>query len=276
MTALGNDYLEVSQPVRRLRGGSQPILAEASDGKYYVVKFANNLQGPNVLFNESAGTELYRACGLPVPSWKPLLLSDSFLDRNPGCWIQTDCESIRPQSGLCFGSRFLGLEGKQLLEILPGNNYKRVENRQWFWTAWLLDVCARHNDHRQAVFVEHYDRRLHTFFIDHGHLFGGPNGDRARKFSATRYLDPRIYPIVELKQLEEIEIVVRELNPDKLWMSLSSFPDEWKSSSAMNCLSESLDRLANSRLVRNLLEALVGSAASKYAIEEQPFPDGKN
>ncbi len=67
MIALGKDPVVVTQYVRNLRGGSQPILARASDGFLYVVKFANNLQGPNLLFNESAGSELYLACGLPIP-----------------------------------------------------------------------------------------------------------------------------------------------------------------------------------------------------------------
>src|SRR5580700_5874154 len=91
--------------LRSLRGGSQPFLAQASDGLFYVVKFAHNLQGPNLLFNESAGTELFRCCGLAVPEWRPLLVTSDFLDQNPGCWMRTAEEVLRPNAGLCFGSR---------------------------------------------------------------------------------------------------------------------------------------------------------------------------
>ena len=97
MPALGSSIGLVKQYIRNLRGGSQPILARASDGLLYVVKFNNNLQGANLPFNESAGTELYRGCGLAVPSWRPLLVSDAFLDRNPDCWMHTPEGRLRPE-----------------------------------------------------------------------------------------------------------------------------------------------------------------------------------
>jgi hypothetical protein len=106
MKSLGENHVSVQRHVRNLNGGSQPILAQASNGLFYVVKFINNLQGPNLLFNESIGSELYRACGLSVPSWEPLIVSESFIESNPGCWMQTPEGRRRPASGLCFGSRF--------------------------------------------------------------------------------------------------------------------------------------------------------------------------
>jgi hypothetical protein len=145
--------LVVSEFLRKLRGGSQPILVRANDGLLYVLKFAHNLQGPNLLFNEVMGTELYRACGLPVPEWRPLLLTDSFLDRNPSCWFEADGESIRPLAGLCFGSRFLATGEDSPLEILPGSHFARVANRHAFGLAWLIDICAQHSDNRQALFL---------------------------------------------------------------------------------------------------------------------------
>ena len=143
MLPLGKDRAFVTHFVRKLPGGSQSILARACDGFQYVVKFANNLQGPNLLFNESAGSELYRACGLPVPEWRPIEVSDSFLDKNPDCWMQTEKGYLRPASGLCFGSRFLGGNDKRLFEILPGSMFNRVHNQVNFWLAWLIDVMRR-------------------------------------------------------------------------------------------------------------------------------------
>jgi hypothetical protein len=196
MSAFRKDFALATQYIRKLRGGSQPILVQASDGLLYVVKFTNNLQGPNVPFNESIGTELYRACGLAVPSWKPVLVTNSFLDKNPDCWMQTPAGRLRPDSGLCFGSRFLGGDGIRLLEILPGTSFERVRDRKNFWLAWLIDICAEHVDNRQAVFVEDSDGSLDPSFFDMGHLFGGPKADQAKHFRASRYLDPRIYPEV--------------------------------------------------------------------------------
>src|ERR1035437_3514301 len=108
MKNLGGNFLFLIRFIRKLRGGSQPILAEASDGLLYVVKFINNLQGPNLLFNESAGSEIFHANALAVPSWKPIFISDSFLDHNPDSWMQTPTGLLRLVSGLCFGSQFLG------------------------------------------------------------------------------------------------------------------------------------------------------------------------
>ena len=128
MPAFGKELVFLTHYIRNLRGGSQPVLAKASDGHTYVVKFANNLQGPNVLFNEGAGSELYRAFGLPVPEWRPVTASEDFLDKNPDCWMQTPEGRLRPASGLCFGSRFLAENGQRLLEILPRSSFERVRN----------------------------------------------------------------------------------------------------------------------------------------------------
>ena len=77
---------DISRFVRRLPGSSQAILAEADDGELYVVKFLNNLQGPNLLFNETIGTELYHLARIPVPRYRGLMVTASFLDQNPSCY----------------------------------------------------------------------------------------------------------------------------------------------------------------------------------------------
>ena len=83
------------QYIRKLRGGSQPILVRADDGLVYVVKFSNNLQGPNLPFNEALGTELFRVAGFNVPKWRLVEVSDDFIDRNPSCWMETECGKLR-------------------------------------------------------------------------------------------------------------------------------------------------------------------------------------
>src|ERR1035437_3359153 len=117
MSVSGREPALLVHCVQKLRGGSQPVLAAANDGQLYVVKFTNNLQGPNLAFNESMGTELYRICGLPVPSWRAILVTASFIDQNPGCWIETAEGKLRPKEGVCFGSQFLCTEDSRLLEL---------------------------------------------------------------------------------------------------------------------------------------------------------------
>jgi len=263
MAALGKKYAVLTRYIRSLRGGSQPILAKASDGLLYVVKFSNNLQGPNLLFNESAGIELYRACGLAVPMWKPLLLSDSFLDNNPDCWIQTPEGRLRPASGLCFGSRFLGSEGVSLLEILAETDYRRIRDRNSFWLAWLIDVCAEHVDNRQAVFAKRTDGWLDAFFVDQGHLFGGPKADQRKHFRASCYLDPRIYPDVSSDEVRHFQKVVRTFNADRLWQRVNSIPADWKHASALSRFASCLHRLTEPLLLQNVLDTIVDAQARK-------------
>jgi hypothetical protein len=257
MQSSRKDFAFLTQHVRNLRGGSQPILAQASDGYEYVVKFANNLQGPNLPFNESAGSELYRACGLPVPEWRPLNVSEGFIDKNPDCWIQTTEGRLRPASGLCFGSRYLGESGKRVFEILPSSNFKYVRNQSDFWLAWLIDICAEHGDNRQALFTEGETGELEASFIDHGHLFGGPKAELKKNFHTSRYLDPRIYSKVSSITLLKFRNIVQALDTDRLWQRIEAIPTEWKQKSALNHFELCLQRLSSPRLVQNILETII-------------------
>ncbi|HMD78158.1 MAG TPA: hypothetical protein VKG86_12390 [Terracidiphilus sp.] len=274
MPAFGKDFVVATQYIRNLRGGSQPILVQASDGLVYVAKFTNNLQGPNLPFNESMGSELYRLCGLAVPSWKPLLVTDSFLDQNTDCWMQTPEGRLRPASGLCFGSRFLGGDGVRLLEILPGTSFKRVRNQASFWLAWLVDICAEHVDNRQAVFVEDAEGWLNAFFVDHGHLFGGPKADLHKGFLASRYLDPRIYPDVSSEQLLDFHRVVLALDADKLWQTVQALPDDWKTVSAVNGFAKCLGRLSNNELLQNVADTISDAYQRTNGFERREFQIG--
>ncbi len=274
MQAWGNDFVLATQYIRNLRGGSQPILVQASDGLLYVAKFTNNLQGPNLPFNESIGSELYRACGLAAPSWKLLLVTDSFLDENPDCWMQTPEGRLRPASGLCFGSRFLGGDGIRLLEILPGTSFQRVRNRASFWLAWLIDICAGHVDNRQALFVEDAQGWLNAFFVDNGHLFGGPKADLHQGFFASRYLDPRIYPDVCSEQLLDFQRVVRALDAEKLWQRVQALPDDWKTASALDGFTQCLNRLSTACLLQNVLDTMVDAQQRANGFERREYQFG--
>jgi hypothetical protein len=247
MPVMQRDFAEVTQFVRSLRGGSQSIVVEASDGLYYVAKFTNNLQGPNLSFNESMGTELFRACGLSVPDWKPLLLTEDFLDRNPSCSMQTPTGRLRPASGLCFGSQFLDSGSSRLLQIFPEVMFKRLKNRSSFWLAWLIDICADHADDRQAVFQNDSKGWWEAFFVDHGHLFGGPKGNLRPAPIESLSLDPRIYPDLAPKPALDKLWVNHNVNVDQIWTKNQALPDEWKTKSASDSFARCLTRLASPR-----------------------------
>ena len=255
MSVLDRDLTFAMTFCRKLRGGSQSILVHASDGCMYVVKFANNFQGPNLLFNESAGSELYRACGLPVPVWRPVVVSDSFLDKNPDCWMDTEAGRLRPSPGLRFGSRFLGGNGRDILEILPNSSFKRVRNQASFWLAWLIDVCAAHGDNRQAVFEEDAEGWLDAYFVDHGNLFGGANAGEKRGFLASRYIDRRIYIQVPQETLRGFQSIVRGLDADRLRQRIEAIPSDWKQASGLKefecCLAEAFTAIPCAKRARH-------------------------
>ncbi|MDR3413055.1 MAG: hypothetical protein P4L87_19230 [Formivibrio sp.] len=176
------------------------------------------------------------------------------MDKNPGCWMQTPEGRLRPASGLCFGSRYLGEGDKRLLEILPSFSFSRVRNRADFWLAWLIDVCAEHVDHRQAIFVEDAEGWLDTHFVDFGHFFGGPKADSKKHFRASRYLDSRIY--VEVSSPLSIQNDLRALDTDGLWERIEAIPSDWKQKSALGRVERCLQRLAERSLIQDVIETI--------------------
>ena len=257
MPVFGKGLIFAARYIRNLRGGSQPILVQANDGLQYVVKFNNNLQGANLPFNEGVGSEIYRACGLACPTWKPLLVTDTFIDQTPACWMQTPEGRLRPSAGLSFASRYLGGNDTCLQEILPRTSFKRIRNGKSFWLAWLIDICAENVDNRQAIFLERGSGSLEAYFFDHGHLFGGPQGDQRRPFLASRYLDPRIYPTLTSGQLMTYQKAVLGLDADRLWRLVQTIPDSWKTESALNRFTQFLCRVSTANLVQNVVDTMV-------------------
>src|SRR6267154_6508568 len=104
------EVVHAVQFIRKMRGGSQPALIRCDDGKLYVVKFFNNPQGPNVLANEVLGNELLNALNLPTPRWKTVFISRSFIEKNTEISFETHAGHSSIETGLHFGSEFLGDE----------------------------------------------------------------------------------------------------------------------------------------------------------------------
>jgi len=240
----------------KLRGVSQPILAETSDGRVMVVKFGANLHGPNLLFNEAMGSELYAAAGLAVPGWAPAVVGKKFLDDHPACWPLVRSRPLRPEPGVVFASNYIYAGAERVMQILPGSSLSRVERSEDFWLAWLIDVCAQHTDHRQALFVEQHDRRLRAVFIDHGQMFGGPAGDHEPRFRASRFLDSRLYPEPTPAVKEKLLRRVEAIDCEKLRSRAELLPERWKTPLAAGRFTACLGRLGRRSLLGNMLDTL--------------------
>jgi hypothetical protein len=257
--------VEAIRFVRKLRGGSQPVLIEASDGLLYVVKFSNNLQGPNLLFNEAIGTELFRAAGLPVPAWRPIMISESFLEAYPDCWLETAFDRCKPAAGLGFGSRYLDRGESRIFEILAGGYFSRVRERKNFWTAWVLDVLSEHTDNRQALFLESASRWLDAYFIDHGHLLGGAWGTKTPVFKASRYLDARIYAEVSEEVGAAVMQAILGIDVEVLAAAGERVPAEWRTPSAWARFSELLERISNRSQMESTTNFVLGLTGKESA-----------
>lgn len=218
--------------VRKMRGGSQSSLIEAEDGNCYIVKFAENPQGSQVLLHEALGSELMRHLGFPVPVWRPIQVTSTFINRNPEVWFQTNTPGHRrPPAGLHYGSRLVPTDADQsLYEFLPSTWYTRISNRENFLGLLLFDLWAKHRDNRQAVFLHREgSRTAQTVFIDHGHLFGTvPAGRESGQIRVAMFRDQRIYVGLDIRStLPSWEARIREIDSARLESLGQCIPPEW-------------------------------------------------
>lgn len=235
-----------------MKGSSQAFLANVSDGRSYVIKMPSCVKGPNTLCNEVAGYEVYRSLGLPVPDWKCVSVRSGLTANSAECWRTT--ADAKPSLGPSFASRFLG--DRPAYNWLPRSMFDRIENRQHFWLAWVVDSLSNHCDSREAVFVPR-DSGLTAVFIDHSLMFGGSHGSASPLPSRARYWDPRIYSVPDPCAQKLLLERLKGFDAGTVLRNLTSLPEEWKSPSALSAISDSLDRLSDCRLLRSTLECLV-------------------
>ena len=169
-------------------GGAETRLALCGNRVHYVVKCANNRQGPNTLANEVLGAELMKALRLPTAPWRTARYFPKYSPwavcpfHHSGCDLHFASELIRPSD-----------EGR-LYSFLPTAFVHRVINRPDFTGALIFDIWAGSSDVRQALFVE--APRTGSFsavFIDNGHLFGGPNWKFEMRPGIALCLDRTMY-----------------------------------------------------------------------------------
>ena len=256
MRAARCNYVQVVRFVRRLPGKSQPVLVEGIDGSYYLLKFGNNPLGPNVLFNEAAGAEIFQACRLSVPRWERLYISNSFLDRNRACWMD-GANAIRPEPGLCFGTRYILQRQSRVYEILPASYHVRIRNRGDFWLAWILDLCCSKVGHREAIFVDRGSEMLEAVFIDSGDLFGGPRGEVQSSSLDSTYRDPRIYATLSEDELQSMLRVLRSVDVKRLRARASTLPLEWQTETAVAGFEKALNLIQTPLRVETIVEQLL-------------------
>lgn len=200
-----------------------------SDGKLYVLKMNPNPQGPNVLANEALGSMLIRGLGLPAPAWKPVAINLKTVRFFPELAMQPSAsEPTFPACGIHFGSEYLGGPQYDLYNVMPKNYTHKLRSTAQFLPIFLFDVWASHQDERQCVYQRLREQRLYdTFFVDNGHLFGGPTWSEAAGHSRAPCPGSIEAPLIGDPRIEEWLKVFKDRIPKLLHQAVAMVPGEW-------------------------------------------------
>src|SRR5437899_11194093 len=92
--------------IRKMRGGAQAHLIEASDRHFYVVKFTTNPQHRRILVNEWIASTFLHFLGISTPETAIISITSDFLAANTDVHIQLGTRRLQVEPGWHFGSRF--------------------------------------------------------------------------------------------------------------------------------------------------------------------------
>jgi hypothetical protein len=121
--------------IRKMRGGAQAHLLEASDGHAYVVKFINNPQHRRILVNEWISSVFLNYLGIASPEAAMVRMSEEFLAANPDVHLQMGTRRQPPNAGWHFGSRYPGDPARTVVyDFLPDAILDRISRS--FWAPW--------------------------------------------------------------------------------------------------------------------------------------------
>ena len=183
-----------------------------------------NRDGTDQLFNEALGSQLGLALGLSLPVWAEL---------------QIDARDCRPTDAGAFGARRPSTFGSELipgdiLEYLPGNWYRNVDNYAEVYRCLLFDLWCNHTDSRQIIFQHRGPHAVHAYFVDHDQMFTlDTRRSLPERIEQTRYLDLRIYEasLLSLVDLLRFADSIRSLVGKDLSELVKTVPVSWGSRS---------------------------------------------
>jgi hypothetical protein len=222
--------------VRKMRGGAQAHLIEASDSCFYVVKFSNNPQHRRILANEWIASVFLRHLGIATPETCMVRVTPEFLQRNPEAYLQLGERHRIPEVGWHFGSRFPGDPFRTVVyDFLPDVLLDRVENLAEFRGVLAFDKWVGNSDARQAIF---FRARIanpgaeHLGFVaqmmDNGYVFNGPNWRLEDSPVQGLYFRPIVYARVQsLADFEPWLERIRHFPEEIVDQALKQIPPAW-------------------------------------------------
>jgi hypothetical protein len=221
--------LSVVTVVKNEPGGSQSRLVQCDDGKFYVLKMHPNPQGSNVLANEALGAILLRDLGLRAPRWRRIAIDLKAVRFFPDLAMHTSRgETVFPACGIHFGSEYVGGPQYDLYDFMPMSYMHKLRSRTQLLGIYLFDVWASHQDARQCLYQKLKGETLYdTFFIDNGHLFGGPEWSEVAghcRGVCSLNIQP---PLVEDPRIEQWLTLFENRIPKLLQHAIGTIPEEW-------------------------------------------------
>ncbi|MGH9718698.1 MAG: HipA family kinase, partial [Bryobacteraceae bacterium] len=278
--------VEARRHVRKMRGGAQSHMVEASDGAHYIVKFVNNPQHRRILINEMVAAEFLRYLQITSPATAIVNLSEEFLAENPEVRIELGGNTVGVPAGRHFGSRFPG--DPSLLAVydyLPDVLLYQVANSREFLGVLAFDKWMGNSDARQSVFFRARlrdwvanpalcpDTGIHprklgfvALMIDHGFVFNGPGWEFVDGPLFGTY--PRKLVYEKVRSVEDFEPWLSQIVhfPEHVVdQALKQVPPEW-----MNGDGEPLETLLETLLRRR--KRLPDILSDCRRAKQNPFP----
>lgn len=238
--------IDARRMIRKMRGGAQAHLVEASDGRHYVVKFSNNPQHRRILINEWISTTFLSYLGLSTPGSAIVALSEEFLQQNPDVYMQLGSRRFPPVTGWHFGSRFPGHPNRMAVyDFLPDSLLGKIVNLAEFAGVLAFDKWMGNADARQAIF---FRARLSDSaailgrapdqtstpvgfaaqMIDNGYVFEGPNWGFSDSPVQGLYFRHLVYcKIRGWKDFDPWLERIRNFPEDVVDQALKELPPEW-------------------------------------------------
>jgi hypothetical protein len=149
-----------------------------------------------------------------------------------------------------FGSLLVGQTSgaDRPTEYISPSRIDRITNREAFLGMYLLDVWANHQDNRQAIFRRNFGNTQEVCFIDHGHMFGGPEWNFQNNLGSPLHLEMAVY--TDLWQDEQIALWISRFQsviPEALRSAADPtyIEPHWYKGDLAELIDTLTDRLAN-------------------------------
>ncbi|HEY4364055.1 MAG TPA: HipA family kinase [Bryobacteraceae bacterium] len=238
--------------IRKMRGGAQAHLIEASDGHFYVVKFVNNPQHRRVLINEWIAATFLRYLGLSSPEVAMVRLTEEFVERNPEVNLQLGRSSAAPAVGWHFGSRHPGDPARTTVyDFLPDALLEKVVNLAEFAGVLAFDKWMSNADARQAIFFRAKitgsgapGLGFVAQMVDNGYVFEGPHWRLTDSPLQGLYFRPLVY--AHLRGFSDFEPWlerIRHFPEEVVDQALKQIPPAWLDAEGLEGERDEFERL---------------------------------